>query len=428
MTQNNGDTSTSGPSGAGATNRARRPKDRRATIGRVAADLFAEHGYAGTGLADIAEHVGITPGALYRHFTGGKEDILRSIVSTCMDAFIAAIGELPDPPAEHTRTETRLSKPIRNAVSLAQSQSAQVAITLREWHSLSDTAQQELRQKERHLAQLWEDALRNAGPGPGTSPTEAAVRRRALNGALANLARSKTSLAPTRVEDLFTNSLLALVLTPIDQPPAFVEPTRPSDWLPPRSRRQEIRDTSASLFRMYGYHGVGIDDIGKAAGISGPTVYGTYSSKADILVDACDYASGKIACALDAAFASARSADEALVHIVRAYAETVFDNADIISVLNRESDALPDSDRARISRHRSDYRQVCVAVITQVRPDLNDEEASMLLGAVINAIQEIGLMRRGRPTAHTTGDLALKFLLADRASDAHPLAALPGAN
>ena len=411
MTQGKVDASSVGTSTPAATKRTRRPKDRRDTIQKVAADLFAEKGYAATGIGDIVERVGVTPGAIYRHFSS-KEDILRSIMSECMDAFIGASGTEKVSVADDSPAASRLIGPIRSAVALTQSQSAQVAITLREWYSLSEDTRQELRPRRRELAQRWENALR--GANPDLSPTDAKARRRSLNGALAYLARRRTSVAPSRVEELFTDSLLALFLAPIVHAPTLDEPARHADWSPPRSRRREIRDVGATLFRMYGYQGVGIDEIGKTAGLSGPTVYGTYSSKADILVDACDHAAATIEVALDQALRSAHSAKDALIQVVRSYATAVFDNADVIAVLSRESIALPEGDRARIGRRRSDIRQICNAVLMQVRPDLDDDEATLLFGAAINAMQEIGLLQHGRPQADTASDLVLAFLLAER--------------
>ena len=45
----------------------------------TALTLFAREGYAGTSMADIAGELGITKGALYRHYAG-KRDIFESIL------------------------------------------------------------------------------------------------------------------------------------------------------------------------------------------------------------------------------------------------------------------------------------------------------------------------------------------------------------
>ncbi len=48
-------------------------------ITEAALELFAHSGYSGTSMSDIAQRLGITKGALYKHYTG-KQEILDSIV------------------------------------------------------------------------------------------------------------------------------------------------------------------------------------------------------------------------------------------------------------------------------------------------------------------------------------------------------------
>ena len=62
----------------------------------VALTLFAERGYAGTSMRDIAGALGITKGALYRHYTG-KEAILAAIVAR-MEALDTAAAEAYEMP------------------------------------------------------------------------------------------------------------------------------------------------------------------------------------------------------------------------------------------------------------------------------------------------------------------------------------------
>jgi AcrR family transcriptional regulator len=47
---------------------------------RAARELFAERGYANVGTEEIVQRAGVTRGALYHHFRGGKEELFRAVV------------------------------------------------------------------------------------------------------------------------------------------------------------------------------------------------------------------------------------------------------------------------------------------------------------------------------------------------------------
>lgn len=63
----------------------------------TALELFAKSGYSGTSMSDIAKQLGITKGALYKHYTG-KQEILDSIVTRMnqMDYDRAEEYEMPE--------------------------------------------------------------------------------------------------------------------------------------------------------------------------------------------------------------------------------------------------------------------------------------------------------------------------------------------
>lgn len=62
--------------------------------------------------------------------------------------------------------------------------------------------------------------------------------------------------------------------------------------LPAAERVQQLLDTAEGLFTEYGYDGVSVDDVARAAGVTRPVVYHHFSSKDDIFL-ACAVRAGK---------------------------------------------------------------------------------------------------------------------------------------
>ena len=71
--------------------------DTKERILETALELFAQSGYLGTSMSDIAKQLGITKGALYKHYTS-KQEILDSIVERMnrMDYERAEEYEMPE--------------------------------------------------------------------------------------------------------------------------------------------------------------------------------------------------------------------------------------------------------------------------------------------------------------------------------------------
>ncbi|HZG92917.1 MAG TPA: TetR/AcrR family transcriptional regulator [Pseudonocardia sp.] len=73
----------------------------RTALLEVSRRLFADQGYAAVGLAEIVRAAGVTKGALYHHFPGGKADLFRAVlagVQAQVAATVAATAEAEDDP------------------------------------------------------------------------------------------------------------------------------------------------------------------------------------------------------------------------------------------------------------------------------------------------------------------------------------------
>ncbi len=63
-------------------------------VQRAAVLLFAAHGFAATGIRELGAAAGINSATLY-HYTGSKEDLLVSIMRSCLEAMIESGSACP---------------------------------------------------------------------------------------------------------------------------------------------------------------------------------------------------------------------------------------------------------------------------------------------------------------------------------------------
>src|SRR5207237_6412647 len=68
---------------------------RRTELTRQAARLFAQKGYHGTSIGDLAEALGVQKGSLYRHIES-KQDLLYETMREGATAFHLALDAIPE--------------------------------------------------------------------------------------------------------------------------------------------------------------------------------------------------------------------------------------------------------------------------------------------------------------------------------------------
>ena len=182
-------------------------------------------------------------------------------------------------------------------------------------------------------------------------------------------------------------------------------------------RREQLLEAAAVLFAERGYHAVGIDDIGAAAGISGPGVYRHFASKQSLLAALCDRALSRMlagAQGISAASADPRARLEALVDLHVAFA---VDERALIGVWGRELPALSDDLRRSLRRRMRAYEQPWQEVLACLRGDLAPEEVAVVTGATLamlnaTAVSTTGVSRERLCALLRT--MALAALLAGR--------------
>ncbi|HKN96020.1 MAG TPA: helix-turn-helix domain-containing protein [Pseudonocardiaceae bacterium] len=152
------------------------------------------------------------------------------------------------------------------------------------------------------------------------------------------------------------------------------------------NRRDQILAAAAELFARSGFHGVGIDDIGSAVGISGPALYRHFRSKdamlAEMLTSISDYL-------LDGGLRTVEAIPDpavALDGLIRFHVAFALDNPALITVQERSLGNLGEPDRRRVRAIQRRYVETWVRTITSAVPGTEQPAARAAAHAVFGLI------------------------------------------
>lgn len=148
-------------------------------------------------------------------------------------------------------------------------------------------------------------------------------------------------------------------------------------------RREQLLEAAARLFADQGFHAVGIDDIGSAAGISGPGVYRHFPSKAALLEALCDRVMTRMLAGAREISVQQQDPHTALEHLVDLHVAFAVQERALIGVWVREMRALSDDVRRSLRRRMRSYEQLWQQVLGQLRDDLATEEVAVVTGSTL---------------------------------------------
>ncbi|MFC9244447.1 TetR/AcrR family transcriptional regulator [Streptomyces sp. NPDC057136] len=166
------------------------------------------------------------------------------------------------------------------------------------------------------------------------------------------------------------------------------------------TRREQILREAARLFAERGFHGVGVDEIGAAVGISGPGLYRHFPGKdamlAELLVGISERLldGGRMRVSQDAA--GDGSPESLLDALIEGHIDFALDDRPLITLHDRELDRLREADRKRVRQLQRQYVEVWVEAVRALYPQLAEDEARMTVHAVFGLLNS---------TPHLTGAL-----------------------
>jgi AcrR family transcriptional regulator len=355
----------------------RRPKDRRARIALAAAELFCQRGYPGVGIDDIAEVVGISGPAIYRHFPT-KYAMLIHAMRELTDEILAATEPRPG---------QRLEDLLDDLAGIAVARRGVGGLYLWERRSLTTEDKAWLADSARIARERMAAPIVQSRPELG--PTEVDLVVRGAAGVFSSIATHRAPVAPGRARQLLTRAAGRVIradLAPAGPPRRPVVEAEPA----PAPRREAVLLAALELFHTNGYHAVSMEEIGRAAGITGSSVYRHFPGKADLLAAVYHRAVQRVEATTAAALAAATGPAEALDQLVESYVDMVYGSPALISVYRAAHRDLPSDDRHDIRKAQRLHVEEWVTLLGQVRPELSQTAARILVHAALTVIVELG--------------------------------------
>jgi AcrR family transcriptional regulator len=134
-------------------------------------------------------------------------------------------------------------------------------------------------------------------------------------------------------------------------------------------RRDALLAAAASLFADRGYRGVTMEDLGAAAGVSGPAVYRHFSGKQAVIGALLVGVSRSLLTGGSAVVGEATEPRDALANLVRFHVEFALSNPDVIRAQDQDLGSLSEQDRKSVRSLQRAYVELWVETIGRLHAE-----------------------------------------------------------
>jgi AcrR family transcriptional regulator len=344
----------------------RRPKDRKQQILVQARDLFVELGYPSVSMAMIAERLGITAGALYRHYAT-KAELLEAVVRDSFQTMARPAGGLS------------LAELIDREIAAVAGRPHMADLWSCEVRYLPEPVRREIRAVLRETARAYLPGLR--GHRPEWTAAQAELVAWAIQSVLSGLGRDSVRLPSGNGTALVRGAARALPDVVLADEPAG---PRPAAGLAPVSTRERLLIAARRQFSTVGYQEASMAGIGAEADVTRPNLYFYFDSKADLLRAVIARGTHALWLELDAALAGTTDPAVALDAAAASYVRLSRDWAGLR--LDLVGDPGLTEEFRGIQR---EYVAEWVALLREIRPGLAAAEARALVQLTLTTVNDL---------------------------------------
>jgi AcrR family transcriptional regulator len=159
----------------------------------------------------------------------------------------------------------------------------------------------------------------------------------------------------------------------------------------PRSRRKSDRRlqllaAAERLFAERGFLAVRLEDIGAAAGVSGPAIYRHFPNKESLLVELLVGISTRLLAGAREVKSRQADAGAALDGLIDFHLDFALGEPDLIRIQDRDLAYLPAVAERQVRRAQRQYVEVWVGVLRQIEPALAETDARLMAHAVFGLL------------------------------------------
>jgi AcrR family transcriptional regulator len=173
-------------------------------------------------------------------------------------------------------------------------------------------------------------------------------------------------------------------------------------------RRSKLLAAAERLIAERGYHAVRLEDIGSAAGVSGPAIYRHFPNKEAMLVELLVGVSTRLLDGARTVVAEAADSEEALDGLVDFHLDFALGEPDLIRIQDRDLAHLPDRAKRQVRTAQRQYVEIWVDQLRQ-RNGISEADARLMAHAAFGLMNSTphGLKAHGAKGIESTRSRAV---------------------
>ncbi|ORB76125.1 SACE_7040 family transcriptional regulator [Mycobacterium scrofulaceum] len=189
-------------------------------------------------------------------------------------------------------------------------------------------------------------------------------------------------------------------------------------------RRLQLLSAAERLFAERGFLAVRLEDIGAAAGVSGPAIYRHFPNKESLLVELLVGISARLlAGARDVRARNSDDAAAALDGLIDFHLDFALGEPDLIRIQDRDLAHLPEAAEKQVRKAQRQYVEVWVGVLRELNPALAEADARLTAHAVFGLLNSTPYSMKSPDTSRSKSARAARSRAVMRAMTVAALAA-----